>query len=128
MKTLTCIALAFVTFSACGGIAATTDADAGSDAATSADAATDAPQCSVPDGGSCSSVSDCVIAICADWPCQCFGRAVAKSQLGGCLIEKGGTAPASCVAPRPLCNCPALPRPLAECIGGQCVTVLPDAG
>lgn len=111
---------------ACGGIES--GIDAGPDASSEKDAAPDAPACTMPEAGTCAIDSDCVIAVCADWGCQCFGGAVAKSQLGGCLVEKGSAAPASCKPVGPVCDCPALPIPQAECIEGVCTAVLPDGG
>ncbi|HUB09960.1 MAG TPA: hypothetical protein VMB50_23355 [Myxococcales bacterium] len=91
-------------------------------------------KCVLPDAGSCSVDSDCVLAYCADEPCPGCGRgtAIATSQLAenACLLPVTTAVPAECSAGVPACAlfCPALPQVVASCISGTCSTVVLDGG
>jgi hypothetical protein len=82
--------------------------------------------CEVPAGGACSSDSDCVVAFCGDWACNCGGSAIALSQLGEnpCLIEEGSQIPQACFPPiGQACNCPDFAACTPHCLSGACACV-----
>ena len=91
-------------------------------------------KCVLPDAGSCSVDSDCVLAYCADEECPgcSAGTAIASSQLGenACLLPVTTAIPAECSAGEPTCAlfCPRIPQVAAACVSGACVTVVVDGG
>ncbi len=91
-------------------------------------------KCVLPDPGSCSVDSDCVLAFCADTDCPgCgAGTAIATSQLGenACLLPVTTAIPAECSAGEPACaiQCPRIPQVEAACVSGTCVTLVLDGG
>jgi hypothetical protein len=91
-------------------------------------------KCVLPESGSCSVDTDCVLAYCADEACPgCgSGSAIATSQLGdnACLLPVTTAIPEECSAGEPACAlfCPRAPPVTAACVSGTCVTVVLDGG
>jgi hypothetical protein len=84
----------------------------------------------MPTPGSCSDDSDCIVAYCSDWGCQCGGWVIAQSQLGenACLIEDGASVPPACTAAAQdaggFCDCPVHPFCIPQCDAGTCACEL----
>lgn len=80
-------------------------------------------------GLSCSTSSDCVLAICASNTCHC-PFAVARKDMDSdrCLVSPGASTPATCerIGPEAMCDC--VPTGTPVCVSGRCQMGFPDGG